>query len=215
MNFYMYSMWSRYTALVSLGGPRGPDGELTQEMEVLVSMKDPLPLESYKKLKVEPYRETRKTIDGADFGSNSSMIMSGRAVDVLRDLISKDGVFYPLDVIGVDEEYFLFHVTRTINCIDEERTKGSLNAYKEFDRKYSFIDEFYLKREMISPGVHVFKDGRYGNHYKFVSEDFYMLTKKNKLKGLRLYPEGVSQWTGKPLIVNKSLASKPDQVVWK
>lgn len=212
----MYSMWSKYTSLVLLDEdiPNGPDDVLTQEMEVLVSLKDPLPLESYKKLRIHPYRESRKTVDGSDFSTSHTMVMSERAMEVLKDLILNDGIFYPLNAIGVDQNYFLFHVTRIIDCIDEERSKGSLNIFKKINIKYSSIDTFYLKKEMIPPGVHVFKDGRYGNHYKFVSEDFYMLVKKNKLKGLLLYPEGVSQWTGKPLIVNKSLASKPDQVVW-
>lgn len=217
MNFYMYSMWSRYTALVIRDEDIQDDanGNSTQEFEVTVRLKDPLPLDRYKKLKMHPYRESRKTLDGSDFPSTNLMIMSERAVDALKELISKDGIFYPLDIIGVSDKYFLFHVTRTINCIDEEMSEGSLNRYDSMDAKFTYIRKFYLKKEMIEPRVHVFKDGRYGNWYKFVSDDFYSIVKKNKLKGLLLYPEGVDQMNGKPLIVNKSLAKEPVQTSWQ
>lgn len=207
----------RYTALVIRDEDIQDDvnGNSTQEFEVTVRLKDPLPLDRYKKLKMHPYRESRKTLDGSDFPSTDLMIVSERAVDALKELISKDGIFYPLDIIGVGDKYYLFHVTRIINCIDEEKSEGSLNRYDSIGAKFTYIRKFYLKEKMIEPGVHVFKDGRYGNLYKFVSEEFYSIVKKNKLKGLLLYSEGVDRMNGKPLIVNKSLAKEPVQTSWQ
>lgn len=216
MNFYRYSGWGKYTAFVMLEDlPVGPDVPPTQEFEVTVMLKDPLPKDVYQKLKMQPYRDGRKTIDGADFPSSNLIIMSERAVDALESLISNDGIFYPLDVRGVSEKYWLFHVTRTIDCIDQSMCEGDLNRYAPEKSKFLVIDKFFLNKDMIDLTVNVFKDGRYGNLYKFVSEKFYLAVKKNKLRGLSLYPEGVSRMKEGRLIVNKSLAKEPVQTSWQ
>lgn len=215
MKFYMYSAWERYTSFVMLEDlPVGPDVPSTQEFEVTVMLKDPLPKDVYQELKMQSYRDGRKTIDGADFPSSNLIIMSERAVDALGSLISNDGIFYPLDVCGIDEKYWMFHVTRTIDCIDESMCEGAVNKYAPEKSRFLALSKFFLDKKMIDPAVNVFKDGRYGNAYKFVSEAFYLTVKKNKLKGLLLYPEGANILKGERLIVNKSLAKEPVQVLW-
>lgn len=123
----MYSAWGKYTSFVMLDEDApGPGETPTQEFEVTVMLKDPLPKADYQKLRMRPYREDRKTIDGADFPTTHLIVMSERAVDALEGLISNDGIFYPLDVCGVDEKYWMFHVTRVIDCIDERVCEGGI-----------------------------------------------------------------------------------------
>lgn len=125
MSIYIFYASGAYTALVGLDEDDGdPNGPVTEAYRVLVQGMAPAPLEEYKKLRVAPYIESRRTKPNADFASSRPLILSQRAVDSLGPALKECGILYPLEAIGVAQEYWLFHVTNIVDALNMEESKG-------------------------------------------------------------------------------------------
>ena len=76
MGIYIFDTSGAYTALVGFGEDYGdPNGPITEAYRVLVQGMAPAPLEEYKKLRVAPYIESRRTKPNADFASSDPLNM--------------------------------------------------------------------------------------------------------------------------------------------
>ena len=210
-SFYMLGSGEKYTSFVAV-----------DEGVILSSyMYTPLPpLEKYRALRVTPYREGHKyggskTIDNGDFPDSQPMIISQRAVDAMGNLLANSGTLYPLEVHnaqGFHGDYWMFHVTNIIDCLDEERCTGargsSSSGKSAWGGKFATLYTFFLDKTKIPAGADIFRVPGYPLKI-FVSDNFHQEIKKHRLTGVELLPEGAQFLDPKAWIVlNKSLARK-------
>ena len=125
MSIYIFDTSGAYTSLTGFDEDYGePNVSETEAYRVLVRKMAPPPLEKYKKMRVKPYIESRRTKPNADFASSRPLILSQRAVDSLGPALKECGILYPLEAIGVAQEYWLFHVTNIVDALNMEESKG-------------------------------------------------------------------------------------------
>ena len=111
-------------------------------------------------------------------------IFSEKAVKLLGDLISSDIQLLPIRVVNRDsdleiEKYFVVNVLPHLDALDLENSV------------YSYLDVGDEKR--LSVKKYAIKEEKIGNHHIFrlksspfsifVSEEFYKIAKKNKMRG--------------------------------
>lgn len=217
MNFYILKHWRRYASLVPAEGVDYQSDSLA--IRLLEKGEMPRLDEEYVPIEVSP----DKTKVG-DLAHWRSVVLSQRAVDALGPLLSDVGVFYPLNVKGAPQAYWLFVITNVIDCLDEDSSEGRLteiplnilrannydldSIYWEPDVKFSFLDKVKLKTEALEGRNSIlFSLPHYGNEYIFVNDDFRLAVEKNELVGFVLIPEGVSLagCDDRNFIINKNI----------
>ncbi len=201
MSFYVLQHWERYASLTPVEGVDDSESlavRLLEKGETLQVNEDYIPIE------VLP---DKKNI--GDLAHWRSVVLSQRAVDVLRPLLSDIGIFYPLNVKNAPQPYWLFIVTNVIDCLDEDRSEGhltevplsvlrahnydmsSISIYWEPDVKFSCLDKVVLKPSALEGRRStLFKLPYYGNRYIIVNDDFRLAIERNGLVGFVLIPEG-------------------------
>lgn len=150
----------------------------------LSSVWDPLPKERYSRHEVEdsdallnrvekgrPWTRRRKLVLQSmrsqwleDFPFIMVPLMSARAVEVLSDLLAKDGEFIPVDLRRsdrrLDAEYFLYNCLRQYDAVDRERTdpshwkrpgvlKVEADLRLSYDRVPHHVDAFRCRQDPV------------------------------------------------------------------
>lgn len=213
MNFYVYRAWGgKYTGLVAFDEdmPEPGSDQNTVSYDIIVRGLPPPPECLEKPIRVRPCRDGRKTIDNGDFVSTSPMIISQKVVDSMGSILEKSGILYPLEVHEFIGNYWLFHVTNIVDCLDEDHCDGYITRNYSHERKYTVLYQFAIDRSRLVPNMDIFCVPHYTTQCIFVSDNFLEKAKENGLTGLRLYPENINWMTthGKEIIVNKKLARR-------
>ena len=95
MSIYIFDTSGAYTSLTGFDEDYGePNVSEAEAYRVLVRKMAPPPLEKYKKMRVKPYIESRRTKPNADFASSRPLILSQRAVDSLGPALKECGILY-------------------------------------------------------------------------------------------------------------------------
>lgn len=208
MGIYIFDTSGAYTALVGFGEDYGdPNGPITEAYRVLVQGMAPAPLEKYKKLRVAPYIESRRTKPNADFASSDPLILSQRAVDSLGPALKECGILYPLEAIGVAQEYWLFHVTNIVNALNMEECKGWPNRWypDKSNAKYSALRYFVMDHAKLEGrNTFVFRVPEYPESYIFMNEEFKNMVERCKLTSAVLHPENTDMME-KGIVLNKNV----------
>jgi hypothetical protein len=131
-----------------------------------------------------PHELPHPAPDFPRFASPGVLLLSRRAADTLGDLLEPHGEFLPLE--GVP--YLLFHVTRMLDALDEERSRlVRLAMFEGRPATVAQVSRFALHAEVVT-GATVFRMTAIPRGGIFVTDRFVERGRTAALTGLRLQP---------------------------
>lgn len=188
MKIHLLKHWERYSSICE--AEEEMDAETGAIAERLVSKGEIIDPREIRRPIIVKRSEQKKMGDLAHWWA---IVLSQRAVDALHPLLENNGVFYPLEGRDLPQPYWLFNLTNIIDCLDEDRSEGSVNNYRseKHPEKYVTLRRIAFKRELFEGrDTSIFKIPHYRNRYVFVNDEFRAAVEKNRLVGFALAPEG-------------------------
>ena len=206
MKIHLLRHWERYSSICE--AEEEMDAETGAIAERLVSKGEIIDPREIRRPIIVKRSEQKKMGDLAHW---RAIVLSQRAVDALHPLLENNGVFYPLEGRDLPQPYWLFNLTNIIDCLDEDRSEGSINNYRSEKRpgKYATLRRIAFKRELLEGrNTAIFQFPQYGNWYIFVNDEFRAAVEKNKLVGFSIVSEGedsrIMAW-GEGVVLNKNI----------
>ena len=206
MKIHLLKHWERYSSICE--AEEEMDAETGAIAERLVSKGGIIDPREIRRPIIVKRSEQKKMGDLAHWWA---IVLSQRAVDALHPLLENNGVFYPLEGRDLPQPYWLFNLTNIIDCLDEDRSEGSINNYRseKHPGKYATLRCIAFKRELFEGrSTAIFKIPHYMNWHVFVNDDFRAAVEKNRLVGFSLVSEGedsrIMRW-GEGVVLNKNI----------